>query len=227
MFIGHYGPAVYDVIRSGKVKLWQAFLAVQAIDIVFCFFVLLGLEGGSSFRDGQFVFNIDYSHSFIGAILISLIAAGIYRLAYGGDKGSSRGFWIIFILAFSHWPLDWLVHRPDLVWFPGSDVYLGLGLWDYAWPTYIVEVALLGAAVAFWLSKTAGPLWTSIAAWGTVALLAVLHFFSITQVTLDLQAGTLDTSTLPSGVPFAISGLVFFVGIAAWIGWLESKRRYN
>ena len=94
MFIGHYGPAVYDVVRSGKVKLWHAFLAVQAIDIVFCILVLLGLEGGSSIRDGQLVFDIDYSHSFVGAILIAFLAAGIYRVTHRGEKGSMRGFWI-------------------------------------------------------------------------------------------------------------------------------------
>ena len=227
MFIGHYGPAIYDVVRSGKVKLWQAFLAVQAMDIVFCLLVPFGLEGASSIRDGQLVFDIDYSHSFVGAIVIAFLAAGLYRLTNRGDAGSMRGFWIIFLLAFSHWPLDWLVHRPDLVWVPGSETYLGLGLWDYAWPTYWLEVALLGTAVAFWLAKTKGPLWTTIAAWITVALLSVIQFFSITSMTLQQQAGTLDIAALPSGTPFAITGLLFFVGIAAWIGFLERKRAYS
>lgn len=227
MFIGHYGPAVYDVVRSGKVKLWQAFLAVQAMDIAFCLLVPFGLEGAASIVDGQLVFDIDYSHSFVGAIFIAFAAAGIYRLTNRGDKGSMRGFWIIFALAFSHWPLDWIVHRPDLVWVPGSDWKMGLGLWNYAWPSYGLEVLLLGTAVAFWLAKTSGPRWTMIAAWLTVALLCVVHFFSITKTTLDLQAGTLDVSTLPTGLPFAISGLVFFVGIAAWIGFLERRRTHN
>ncbi|MEM7729500.1 MAG: hypothetical protein AAF311_09525 [Pseudomonadota bacterium] len=227
MFIGHYGPAVYDVVRSGKVKLWQAFLAVQAIDIVFCVLALLGLEGAASLRDGALVFEIDFSHSFVGAVLIAFAAAGLYRATNRGENGSMRGFWIIFVLAFSHWPLDWLVHRPDLVWVPGSETYLGLGLWDYAWPTYMLEVLLLGTAVAFWMVKTAGPRWTMVAAWATVALISVVHFFSITEVTLELQSGTLDVAALPSGVPFAISGLVFFIGFAAWIGWLESKRTYS
>lgn len=227
MFIGHYGPAVYDVVRSGKVKLWQAFLAVQAMDIVFCLLVPFGLEGAASLRDGALVFDIDYSHSFVGAILIALVAAGLYRLTNRGDTGSMRGFWIIFALAFSHWPLDWLVHRPDLVWVPGSDVYLGLGLWDYAWPTYLLEVGLLGTAIAVWLAKTSGPLWTTLAAWITVALLSVLHFFSITKTTLDLQAGTLDLSAMSSGTEFAVSGLVFFIGFALWIGWIERKRVYS
>lgn len=227
MFIGHYGPAVYDVLRSGKVKLWQAFLAVQAMDIVFCLLALFGIEGGASVVNGQLLFNIPWSHSFVSAIIIAFIAASIYRLIYRGDRGSIRGYWTIWLLSFSHWPLDWLVHRPDLPFYPGSDWMMGLSLWDYAWPTFVLELALLGGAVAFWLLKTTGPRWTTIGAWVFVAMLAVVHFFSITKTTLDLQAGTLDLAALPSGVPFAVSGLLFFVLVAGVIGWLERKRAYN
>jgi hypothetical protein len=227
MFVGHYGPAVYDVVRSGKVKLWQAFLAVQAIDIVFCLLAMLGIEGAASLKDGALVFDIDYSHSFVGAIFIAFAAAGLYRLIYRGDRGSMKGYWIIFALAFSHWPLDLLVHRPDLVWVPGSEYKMGFSLWDYAWPTYVLEIVLLGTAIAIWLANTTGPRWTMIAAWLTVAFLSVVQFFSITKTTLDLQAGTLDISALPSGVPFAVSALIFFVGLAVWIGWLENKRGYS
>lgn len=227
MFIGHYGPAVYDVLRSGKVKLWQAFLAVQAMDIVFCLFALAGLEGAASVIDGDLVFNIPWSHSFVSAIVIAFIAASIYRLIYRGDRGSTRGYWTIWLLAFSHWPLDWLVHRPDLPFYPGGELMMGLSLWDFAWPTYGLEVLLLGGAIAFWLVKTTGPRWTAIGAWLLVALLCVVQFFSITKTTLDQQAGTLDVSALPSGVPFAISGLIFYFFVASVVGWLESKRTYS
>lgn len=227
MFIGHYGPAVYDVLRSGKVKLWHAFLAVQAMDIVFCLFALMGMEGAASLVDGDLVFNIPYSHSFVSAILIAFVAASIYRLSHRGDRGSMRGYWTIWLLSFSHWPLDWLVHRPDLPIYPGGELMMGLSLWDFAWPTYFVEVFLLGGAIAFWLVKTKGPRWTAVGAWSLVAVLATVQFFSITKTTLDQQAGTLDLAALPSGVPFAISGLVFYLFVAGVIGWLESKRAYN
>lgn len=226
MFIGHYGPAVYDVLRSGKVKLWHAFLAVQAMDIVFCLFALAGMEGAASVVDGDLVFNIPWSHSLVSAVVIAFLAALIYRLMYRGNRGSRRGFWTIWLLAFSHWPLDWLVHRPDLPIYPGGDFMMGLSLWDFAWPTYGLEVLLLGGAIAFWLVKTTGPLWTALGAWILVALLCAVQFFSITKTTLDLQAGTLDVAAMPSGVPFAVSGLVFYLLVAGVIGFLESKRTY-
>lgn len=227
MFIGHYGPAVYDVLRSGKVKLWHAFLAVQAMDIVFCLFALVGMEGAASVVNGDLVFNIPWSHSFVSAIVIAFLVASIYSLTHRGDRGSKRGYWTMWLLAFSHWPLDWLVHRPDLPIYPGGDLMMGLSLWDYAWPTYILEVGLLSAAIAFWLIKTKGPKWTTIGAWVFVALLAVVQFFSITKTTLDQQAGTLDLAAMPSGVPFAVSGLIFYLFVATLIGWLESKRTYR
>lgn len=227
MFIGHYGPAVYDVLRSGKIKLWHAFLAVQAMDIVFCILALFGIEGAASIVDGDLIFDIPWSHSFVSAIVIAFLVASIYRLTHRGDRGSMRGYWTMWLLAFSHWPLDWLVHRPDLPFYPGGEWMMGFSLWDFAWPTYGLELLLLGGAIAFWLVKTTGPTWTAIGAWMLVALLAMVQFFSITKTTLDQQAGTLDVSALPSGVPFAVSGLIFYLLVAGVIGWLESKRSYN
>ena len=225
MFIGHYGPAVYDVLRSGKVRLWQAFLAVQAIDVVFCLLALFGVEGAVSLVDGNLVFDIPWSHSLISAVIIASVTASIFHLLTG--RTSMKGYWIMWLLAFSHWPLDWLVHRPDLPLYPGADWMMGLSLWNFAWPAYIVEVALLATAIGLWLSKTTGSRWTSLAAWIFVGLLAMLQFFSITKPTLDLQAGTLDLAALPSAVPVAISGLLFYAIAAGFIGWLESRRRYN
>jgi len=225
MFIGHYGPAVYDVLRSGKVKLWHAFLAVQAMDIVFCILALFGIEGAASLVDGNLVFDIPWSHSLMSAVIIASITASIFHVLTG--RGSMKGYWIIWLLAFSHWPLDWLVHRPDLPLYPGADWMMGLSLWNFAWPTYILEVVMLGTAIALWLAKTSGPRWTTLGAWVFVALLSMLQFFSITKTTLDLQAGTLDLAAMPSGVPFAVSGMLFYAIAAGWVGWLESKRRYN
>lgn len=227
MFIGHYGPAVYDVLRTGKVKLWQAFLAVQAMDIVFCLLALFGIEGAASVVDGNLVFDIPWSHSLVSAIVIAFLVASIYRLTHRGKRGSMRGYWTMWLLAFSHWPLDWLVHRPDLPIYPGGEMMMGLSLWDFAWPTYGLEVLLLGGAIAFWLVKTKGPRWTAICAWLLVALLCAVQYFSITKTTLDQQAGLLDVTALPSGVPFAVSGLAFYIFVANVIGWLENKRSYR
>lgn len=65
MFIGHYGPAVWDTQRGlGQpiIKLWEAFLAVQAVDILWAILVIFGIEGSSLNAGGEPVFTIEWSH---------------------------------------------------------------------------------------------------------------------------------------------------------------------
>ena len=48
MFIGHYGPAVWDTQRGHSqplLKLWQGFVAVQAMDFTAGALTLFGVEG--------------------------------------------------------------------------------------------------------------------------------------------------------------------------------------
>jgi len=83
MFMGHYGPAVWDTQR-GKgevlVPLWMGFLAVQFMDIVFALLAIFGLEGETRMVDGMPLFTIPYSHSLVSAMI----------LAFGFDCASAR-----------------------------------------------------------------------------------------------------------------------------------------
>jgi hypothetical protein len=221
MFVGHYGPAVWDSHRTGGVKLWHGFLAVQAIDFVSMILSLLGVEG-DALREGAhpLAFDIDWSHSLLSAVVISLLVAVIYRLLR--PTAGRKAVWIIGLLALSHWPLDWLVHRPDLPLYPGGELMLGLGLWNFAWPAYVLEVGILGGMMAWWLSVTRGPVWTTLSACALVSVMAVIQFMIMTAPTLTFQAdGTVPPAAGPSQ---AISGLVVFTLFAAIIALLERKR---
>jgi len=67
------------------VKLWHGFLAVQAIDLVFCVLAIFGLEGGAlPDASHPLMFNIPYSHSLLGAVLISISVAVLYRFFHIG-----------------------------------------------------------------------------------------------------------------------------------------------
>ena len=127
-------------------------------------------------------------------------------------------------LAFSHWVLDLVVHRPDLPILPGGTNYLGFGLWDYAWPSYALEVGLLGVAIAWWLKVTEGPRWTVVASWALVAVLAVLQFAVITGPTLAVQAGEFGPEDIRSGAGQSVLGIVVFAAIALAIWSIERKR---
>lgn len=224
MFIGHYGPAVWDAHRAHGVRLWHGFLAVQAIDIVSMTLAILGIENGPP-PDGShpLAFHIPWSHSLLSAVIISVGAALLYRFLR--PKADRKVIWVIGLLAFSHWPLDWLVHRPDLPLYPAGDLMLGLGLWNYPWPAYILEVGILGAMMAWWLSVTRGPVWTALGAWALVALMSVLQFSVMTKPTLEFQ----ETGAVPpaAGPEMAVAGLVIFFVFAGVIALLERSRTLN
>ena len=220
MFIGHYGPAVWDAHRADGVKLWHGILAVQLIDIVTMVLTLLRIEGVSPPATHPLAFDTPYSHSLVGSLLIAAVGALAYRVKRPATGWKGAG--LIGGLVFSHWVLDLIVHRPDMPILPGGDTLLGMGLWNYAWPTYALEVLLLGGMVAWWLSVTRGPVWTTVVAWIVVAVMSVLQFFVITAPTLAYQSdGTLPPPAEPA---FAIPGLVIFFGLAGVFALLERKR---
>jgi len=224
MFIGHYGPAIWDSQRGHSaplIKLWQGFLAVQAMDVTAGLLTVFGVEG-TQIVDGVPLFHIPWSHSLIGAIIIALLAGLIFKFLK--PSAGKRGFWVIALLAFSHWPLDLLVHRPDLLLYPGAGNPMGFSLWDYAWPTFWFEVLLLGGALAWWLRVSRGPKWTVLATGGLFIVMSALHYGAITAVTLQVQAGSFDPSHQPQGSMAGVLMLTILFAIAGLIGWIEKYR---
>jgi hypothetical protein len=56
------------------------------------------------------------------------------------DGWSAAAF--VGIAVFSHWVLDWLVHRPDVPLYDNS-FKVGLGLWNYPTLAFVLEIAVL------------------------------------------------------------------------------------
>jgi hypothetical protein len=196
---------------------------VQAIDLVFCVLAIFGLEGGVlPDASHPLAFNIPYSHSLLGAVLISICVAGLYRILrpVAGRKGAL----VMGLLTFSHWPLDWLVHRPDLPLIPHGDKLLGLALWDFAWPSYVFEVLLLAGMMIWWMRVTTGPKWTIFASGCLFLVLAGLQFFAITAPTLMVQQGTFDPVSLGNPAATAIAGLIVFCVTIAAVAVIEHRR---
>jgi len=141
MFIGHYGVAYIVKKKASDIPLWLLFASVQLLDIIAFTLVLLGIEKASYvpninpfFRN---LLDLPYSHSLIGAVLLSTIVFIIFWV-----KKKRTWAWILGLCVLSHWVIDLIVHTPDLSLFFGSSK-VGLGLWHYPILTYIIEIAFV------------------------------------------------------------------------------------
>lgn len=145
MIAGHFGVAAGVKARAPAAPLWALMLATQWLDIVFVPLFLAGIEtiepvdpaNPSAF--GGVIIHANYTHSLVGAVLLSALAGLVARARWGRQVGG-----VIGAAAFSHWILDLVVHRPDLPILPGNAgnlPLLGIGLWQ--WPVVVVAVELL------------------------------------------------------------------------------------
>ena len=132
MFLGHFGAALALKRAEPKLSLGTLFLAAQLADLLWGGFLLLGWErvridpGYTAVTPLQF---IDYpiTHSLVGALAWSLVAAAAY---YSWPTRDTSRHWqasaIVAVAVFSHFPLDVLVHVPDLTIACGETTRLGL-----------------------------------------------------------------------------------------------------
>lgn len=154
MFVGHYGPA--GAAAHKRIKLWHAFFAVQFLDILWAPFVLLGVEKlriVPHFTEANHLdlFYMPFTHSLPMAVFWSVVLAAIYRLLRQGAGWG--GALLIGALVFSHWILDFAVHRPDLeLWIGGPKI--GLGLWEHRNLSFGAEIGLFLAGMATYLLRS-------------------------------------------------------------------------
>ncbi|HSB60103.1 MAG TPA: hypothetical protein VLI67_00190 [Vicinamibacteria bacterium] len=213
MFVGHYAPSFLAKRLDPGIPLWLLFLAVQLLDVFWAIFIFIGVERvrivpGFTETNALDLYYMPYTHSLPGALAWAAAAAISYRLL----TGSSRGGALVGAAVFSHWPLDLLVHRPDLALYDDA-AKVGLGLWDYPYLTLALEGALLLGAMGLYMSRSP-PLTRrgrlSMPAFGLAILL--------------MQGGMLFSPPPPSERAMAITALVAYALFAAAIAWLERGR---
>ena len=155
MFIGHYAVAFAAKKAVPKVSLGTLFLSAQLVDLLWPFFLLIGIEhvriqsGNTAFTPLDF-YDYPITHSLVGSIAWSIIFGTIYYLI----KKEIRTSLILGGIVFSHWILDLIVHRPDLSLGFGSNVYVGLGLWNSVPGTIITELVLFLGGIFLYLRTT-------------------------------------------------------------------------
>jgi membrane-bound metal-dependent hydrolase YbcI (DUF457 family) len=132
MFVGHYGVSFAAKRSAASVPLWVLFIAVQLLDVAWAPLVLVGVEKvrivpGITASNPLDLYYIPYTHSLVAALLWSAGALVIYRLTMPGAR-TAAGLAVAGAV-FSHWVLDFIVHRPDLPLYDNADK-VGLGLWN-------------------------------------------------------------------------------------------------
>ncbi|MEO5951423.1 MAG: permease [Chloroflexia bacterium] len=143
MLAGHFALAAIVKSRQPQLPLWSLMLATQLLDVLFIGTLAFGIEKfeavqGTSGGYGNAIITADYTHSLVGSLVISLVALIVAWIFWG-----RRNAIIIGVVVFSHWLLDLIVHRNDMVILPGNAgnlTKLGLGLWQ--WPGIVAAIEL-------------------------------------------------------------------------------------
>jgi hypothetical protein len=156
MFVGHYGVSFAAKRAEPAIPLWVLFLAVQLLDVLWAPFVLLGIEKvrivpGITASNPLDLYYMPYTHSLLAAIGWSVVAFLVYRAV---RPVPPRAAAIVGLAVFSHWVLDFLVHRPDLPLYDNT-AKVGLGLWNLPAVALGLEALLLFGAMWLYLRHTA------------------------------------------------------------------------
>jgi hypothetical protein len=149
MFVGHYGVSFATKKVDASIPLWVLFLAVQWLDVIWAPLVLIGIERvrivpGFTATNPLDLYYMPYTHSLVAALVWSAAAAGGYHLL---RRANVRTSLLVGLAVFSHWILDFVVHRPDLPLYDNT-AKVGLGLWDYPALAFGLEAALLFGSMA-------------------------------------------------------------------------------
>jgi hypothetical protein len=151
VFVGHYSASFVGKIFAPRVPFWVLLLAAQLVDVAWALFVFAGIERlhlDPTLASNPLVLDhMPYTHS----LLATLGWAGLAALAVAASPrlGGPQGAHVVALIVISHWVLDVLVHRADMTVL-GVDRPFGLHLWDQPFLAFVVEVAMLTGAAAFY-----------------------------------------------------------------------------
>lgn len=217
MFAGHLGVALAATRLAPRVPLGTLALASMALDIVLWGLVLLGIEGveipADFARTHQPHFTFPYSHGLAAALAWSGLAAWLVAMRWRGPRTVAwRAAGVVGAVAFSHWLLDVLVHRPEMPLIGPASPHVGLALWNALPAALLLEAGLvLAGLVLFW----ADPQARKQRAWrraGLTTLMMLVLAFTLLGMTVAPPP--------PSAMVMAASSLGTLLLVCALLGWL-------
>lgn len=214
MFAGHFAAGVALKGADNRVPLWALLVGVQFVDIFAMIFVLLGIERMDIVPGFTATNDLDmfmpYTHSLVMTPLWAALGAGLYKLY---DKNADRKALLVIAAAVaSHWPLDLIVHVPDMPIFFSQDLTVGFGLWNMPLVTIAIETVIVVAAIAIYY-RTAMQRVKILPV--LIVLFALLGFFAIHGLFMHIP--------MEDTVSGAIMGLVFFLGFPVLAYFAEHR----
>lgn len=194
MFVGHYAASFLAKAEEPSAPLWSYFTAAQLLDIGWGTLVIADIEKmridpalpGSVFD----LYYMPWTHSLLAALCWSVAGAFFFRWLL---RLSNKASLFIGLVVFSHWVLDLVVHRPDLLLWPGGPK-VGFALWNAPVLEECIEMGLVMVCAAIWLR---GHLQRGGSKWSAPALLALLTAMQAVVVAVP-----------PSGSNVAVGAIV-------------------
>jgi hypothetical protein len=212
MFVGHYGVSFAAQRLNRDIPLWVLFIAVQLLDVLWAPLVLLGVEKvrivpGITATNPLDLYYMPYTHSLVSAVAWSIAAYAAYRIVrrLPQSRGQAAAA-LVGAAVFSHWVLDFVVHRPDLPLYDNT-AKVGLGLWNVPAAALGLEAMLLFGGIFLFLQDRA----TS-----KVGLL----IFGV--VMLAIQVYVFFGPPPPSDRAAAMTALLAYALFAGFVAWWDS-----
>ncbi|HXG00945.1 MAG TPA: metal-dependent hydrolase [Bacteroidota bacterium] len=213
MFLGHFAVSFASKKPAPTVSLGTLFIAAQFIDLLWPIFLLLGIEGAridpgnTAFTPLDF-YHYPYTHSLAAVLGWAVAFGGTYYML----KRDLRAAGVLAVAVLSHWVLDFITHRADLPLLPGSDLKLGLGLWNSVAASMLVEGLLFVGAIAVYARTTrAHNKRGSFRLWSLIAFLGMIYVANIVG------------PPPPDEKALAFVGLLQWLFVP-WMYWVDSNR---
>ncbi len=208
MFVGHYAAALALRAAEPRAPLWSYVAACQLVDIGWGALIAVGVEKYSVDPDlpgsPLELYHMPFTHSLPGSLLWALTAAVLVRWLL---KVPWRAAVFVGLAVFSHWLLDFLVHRPDLeLWFGGEKV--GLGWWNWPVPETILEMGLLAAAAVLWGWRRARE---GLGVWPAAVFLLVLSAVQVISKVTPAGEDPVQTGLMAVSVYLAVTVIAWLV----------------
>ncbi|MGB7493202.1 MAG: metal-dependent hydrolase [Candidatus Acidiferrum sp.] len=196
-----------------RVSLGLLMAAAVWADILRTSFLLVGWEHarisvGATRWTPLDMYDYPCSHSLLFLALWATALAVVYRV-YRTDTIGAVAIWIGVV---SHWVLDWLTHRPDMLLYPSGAKH-GLGLWNSVPATLVVELLLFAGGVWLYASSTRARDRVGRAAFWAYVLVLLLVYVA------DRFSGPPASMT-----EVAITGLIGTLLLVAWPWWFDRHR---